>query len=58
MNAALTASAIIPAILFTYAFIERDARAEGGHVAGLALGIGLGLWFLWVTVAVLWVIWR
>jgi hypothetical protein len=55
---ALTIVLAIPAVAGMLLFRLRNATAEAGHIAGLACLAGIVSWIAWVTVALMWLIWR
>lgn len=48
----------VPVLLSVYVWINRDAKAEAGHMASLAIAAALASWALWVTSALVFVIAR
>lgn len=58
MKITLTLVAAISAAALLYEFVRREAKAEAGHVVGLVTIGGITTWFVWITAAVLWLIWR
>jgi hypothetical protein len=55
---ALTCALALPLLAFAHTWIGRNATAESGHIVNLVFMAEIALWAGWMTVAIIWLIWR
>jgi hypothetical protein len=55
---ALTLALGIPICLAVSGWRGLGRRAEAGHVANITMLMAFVAWCLWVTIAILWLMWR
>ena len=59
MNTALIVISVVPICAVVWSVIYGwDARAENAQVTGIAFGIGTASWFLWVSAAIIFLLWK